>query len=262
MGFETVNDELSASQGNPDANVSWSEEFFYQIENRISSDPATPFTMLALLFVFFLGSFGAAWYFLGKMYADYEDNGTGGGANDDGDNNDLFGAGNLMDSLFLTIQVLTSAGFEDNIPDKMGLRYVYFFMIFVGMVIFAILVGFITDAITSTMSALSEGKTKVSERNHTLILGWNEATTRMVVQISFLRRIWQKANESSGYAYLPFLSFLRVPESCPAAANDIVLLNDNKTKEEMHSALLKTMAERGIDPNRTKVLTLTPNPLR
>ena len=56
---------------------------------------------------------------------------------------------------------------------------------------FAIVVGFITNAIESGMEALSSGKTKVAEADHTLILGWNEATMRVVVQISFLRRQYQ-----------------------------------------------------------------------
>ena len=60
-----------------------------------------------------------------------------------------------------------------------------------GFCLFAILVGFITDAVASFMGKLSAGRTRVVERGHTVVLGWNESTPRLVVQIAFLRRAWR-----------------------------------------------------------------------
>ena len=57
-----------------------------------------------------------------------------------------------------------------------------------------ILVGFITDSVTGYMDALkSQPK---CWKKITVILGWNEATARCVVQMSFLRRQYQMLNES------------------------------------------------------------------
>ena len=78
----------------------------------------------------------------------------------------------------MVLQMLATGGFETDIPDRSGLRVLYFAMIIVNCVVFAILVGFITDTITAYMDSLKAGSTKVFEEKHTLILGWNESTPR------------------------------------------------------------------------------------
>ena len=170
----------------------------------------------------------------------------------------LFRCGQLI---FLTPQVLTSAGFEDSIPSPFFLRLIYFAMIFTGLVVFAILVGFITESVTTFMTSLAEGKTRVLETGHTLILGFNEATVRAVIQISFLRRQYQKLNEER-YPFLYYIPMLRNPmmllgllerPSSPVAAADICVVSARKSKEEMHLLLSTAMKERGIIPWRTKL---------
>ena len=93
--------------------------------------------------------------------------------------------------------------------------------LFAGMIIFAILVGFITDIVTGFMSSLEEGTTQVAEKNHTLILGWNESTPRVITQLAFVRRAWCKQNETWERRLLPWR---RVPPSSPVAAAPIVIL--------------------------------------
>jgi hypothetical protein len=44
-------------------------------------------------------------------------------------------------------------------------------------------VGFITDGITQKMTDLSSGMTRVTESGHTLLLGWNGSTLRLVKQV-------------------------------------------------------------------------------
>ena len=43
------------------------------------------------------------------------------------------------------------------------------------------------------MVALNCGESKVAEKGHTLILGWNESTSRVVVQMAFLRHSWHSS---------------------------------------------------------------------
>jgi hypothetical protein len=37
------------------------------------------------------------------------------------------------------------------------------------------------------MESMSTGSTKVAEKGHTLLIGWNEASVRVVCQLAFLR---------------------------------------------------------------------------
>ena len=69
-------------------------------------------------------------------------------------------------------------------------RIVYIASLVIGLVIFAVLVGIITAGFEAILTGIEEGKSKVMEKNHTLILGWNEGTIRVVIQIAFLRQMW------------------------------------------------------------------------
>ena len=240
------------------AKFSWLDKVLYEIENRIASNPSTPFMLLSYAFCCMVIVFAILWYVCSTDEA----------AEDYG----LFGTGSWKDAFFMSAQLLLSAGYDDSIPDINGLRVLYFFVIFFGLVIFSVLVGFITDKVNHFMSSLEGGKTKVVEENHTLILGWNEATLRVVVQTSLLRRQYQILNEDKFFYYVrneytqttvtaivnllkPYFQALGLFEipSTPIAANDIVIMTNTKTKEEMHDALAMTMAERGINPARTKI---------
>ena len=73
--------------------------------------------------------FGFIWYAVGN--------------NQDG-LDDLYGTQNAGDSFFLVLQMLTTGGYTDGIPNDHGYRIMYFAMIFIGpTIIFAILIGFI-----------------------------------------------------------------------------------------------------------------------
>ena len=178
-----------------------------------------------------------------------------------GSKEEVYGQESYADGIFMALQLIVSAGFDDSIPDEAGLRWVFFLMIFFGLVVFAVLVGFITDSVSQFMDSLAVGRTKVAEL-HTLILGWNEATLRCVVQISFLRRQYQMLNEAKTFYILyyfpvlrPVFDFFGLLErpSTSLANNDIVIMTDTVSKEDMHILLAQTLSERGISPNRTKL---------
>merc|ERR1711871_1820116 len=111
------------------------------------------------------------------------------------------------------------------------------------------------------MDRLKDGRTNVHENHHTLILGWNEATPRGVVQAAFIRRQYQMLNEEKFWV-LSLFPLLKIPftwlglleqPSTSIANNNIVLLCNNKTKEEMHTLIQNTLDERGIKASRTKI---------
>jgi len=153
-----------------------------------------------------------------------------------------FGTNSLQDSFFIMSQVLISAGYETDIPDYNGLRVLYAWTIFQGLLIFSIFIAFVTEKVQSSMASLEMGeisKSKVTDTGHTLILGWNEATLRVVVQISFLRRQYQILNEMKTFGFLyyfpqltplfNFIGFLERP-STSLAHNDIVIMSDTVSK--------------------------------
>jgi|AntRauTorckE5430_2_1112549.scaffolds.fasta_scaffold251616_1 hypothetical protein len=61
--------------------------------------------------------------------------------------------------------------------------YVSLILIVQPLAFLVVLVGIITDSVTSVMMSIEDGRTRVAESNHTLILGWNEATLRTIVQV-------------------------------------------------------------------------------
>ena len=101
----------------------------------------------------------------------------------------------LNDAVYTSFEVIIAGGYNTDIHDAAP-RLVFIVQMFSGLVIFGIFVGFIADAVTSFMDSLSQGRTKVAETGHTLILGWDESTPRLVKQIAFLRRAWQQQNET------------------------------------------------------------------
>merc|ERR1719331_49003 len=75
----------------------------------------------------------------------------------------------------------------------------------VGLLVFAVLVGIITDGFQSLLRGFNEGKSKVPETGHTLLLGWNESTERVVVQLALLRRQFIKQNSGFLKKMCPWL---------------------------------------------------------
>ena len=228
---------------NTNSPLSIGDHISYGLENRISANGWFPLILLGLVTSGVLGCLGAAWYNLAKDVPAL-----------------VIGQNSLADSVFTALNFIISAGYTD-VPDENGLRWLYFVSIFFGLVVFAVLVGFITDAVSQFMDGLAAGRTKVAAERHTLILGWNEATLRAVVQIAFLRRQYQMLNERRWFFlyYLPaltpmmrWLNVLEVP-STSLAVSDIVIMDDSISKDQMHEELEQTMAERGIVPWRTKI---------
>ena len=152
----------------------------------------------------------------------------------------------LHESMWASLQILAAAGIDDSIPDMTILRVVYFAALLCGLVVFAILVGFITDSVTSFMDSLGEGRTKVVTYGHTLVLGTNEATPRLVSQVAHMRRQYIEAN---GGVWNMLLWWKRVPPSTPLATASIVVMSNTMEKRELDGRLL---AAAEADKRRTR----------
>jgi hypothetical protein len=121
---------------------------------------------------------------------------------------------------------------------------------FYGTVVFAILVGLVTASVNQIMMQFEAGAAKITMHDHTLLLGWNESTPRLVVQLALLRRAFQKQNAT--WARRLFW-WTRIPPSSPCACNPIVIVDEQHTKEHMEAEIRFAFAKNGISPKRTKV---------
>jgi len=65
------------------------------------------------------------------------------------------------------------------------LRSVSVFITILGMVFFALLIGLISEAVENKVEALKEGKTKVYEENHIVIIGFSLQTITIIKQLQY-----------------------------------------------------------------------------
>ena len=229
---------------NMTARMSRLDRLGYKLENRIAANPNYPFKLVVIFTSVVLVLVGLLYHYLAARPSVAQF--------------DVFGSNSWADGIYLALSLVIAAGVDDSVPDKMGLRFVYVSLIIFGLVIFAVVVGFITKQIDDFLVTIAEGHTKVAEDKHTLILGWNEATLRVVVQICFLRRQYQQTNERRFLHMFPFpwikrFKFLLETPSTSLAVSNVVLMTNQLSKAEMHEQLEQILAERGIDPRRTRI---------
>lgn len=85
---------------------------------------------------------------------------------------------------------------------------------FSGLIIFSILIAFITTFLERTLYNFRKGRSKILEQGHTLLLGWNDRVIEIIEELI-------EANESEQYA-------------------SIVILAD-RPKDEMEDAIIKNI---------------------
>ncbi|XWS35356.1 hypothetical protein CRYUN_Cryun21dG0119000 [Craigia yunnanensis] len=104
----------------------------------------------------------------------------------------LFGVtdDSLADCLWLSWTFIADSGNHAN-SEGMGPRLVSVSISFGGMLIFAMMLGLVSDAISEKFDSLRKGRSEVVEQNHTLILGWSDKLGSLLNQLAI-------ANESLG----------------------------------------------------------------
>ncbi|RZC75380.1 hypothetical protein C5167_050862 [Papaver somniferum] len=96
----------------------------------------------------------------------------------------------LADCLWLSWTYVASSGNHAD-SEGIGPRLVSISISFGGMLIFAMMLGLVSDAISEKLDSLRKGKSEVVESSHTLILGWSEKLGTLLNQLVI-------ANESLG----------------------------------------------------------------
>ena len=216
----------------------------YALENRIAANPNYPFELVVVFTTVVLVVVGCLYHYLAARPSVAQF--------------DVFGSNSWADGIYLALSLVIAAGVDDSVPDKLGLRFLYVSLVIFGLVMFAAVVGFMTNKIDDFLVSIAEGYTKVAEDKHTLILGWNDATLRAVVQICFLRRQYQQTNERRFLNMFPFrwikrFKFLLETPSTSLSVSNVVLMTNQLSKAEMQGQLEQILAERGIDPRRSKL---------
>ncbi|XP_022733689.1 ion channel CASTOR-like isoform X2 [Durio zibethinus] len=104
----------------------------------------------------------------------------------------LFGVtdDSLADCLWLSWTFVADSGNHAS-SEGMGPRLVSVSISFGGMLIFAMMLGLVSDAISEKFDSLRKGRSEVVEQNHTLILGWSDKLGSLLNQLAI-------ANESLG----------------------------------------------------------------
>ncbi|WRX21619.1 CASTOR/POLLUX/SYM8 ion channel [Theobroma cacao] len=104
----------------------------------------------------------------------------------------LFGVtdDSLADCLWLSWTFVADSGNHAN-SEGIGPRLASVSISFGGMLIFAMMLGLVSDAISEKFDSLRKGRSEVVEQNHTLILGWSDKLGSLLNQLAI-------ANESLG----------------------------------------------------------------
>ncbi|XP_070033436.1 ion channel CASTOR isoform X3 [Nicotiana tabacum] len=104
----------------------------------------------------------------------------------------LFGVtdDSIADCLWLSWTYVANSGNHAN-SEGIGPRLVSVSVSFGGMLIFAMMLGLVSDAISEKFDSLRKGRSEVVEQNHTLILGWSDKLGSLLNQLAI-------ANESLG----------------------------------------------------------------
>lgn len=138
------------------------------------------------------------------------------------------GDGSLSEALWLSWTFVADSG---NHADREGVgpRIVSVSISSGGMLIFAMMLGLVSDAISEKVDSWRKGKSEVIERNHILILGWSDKLVSSLIyyliffvcirESSFLNKFSWRAyiccyNHSLGPSFAVYISFLCTVDAC------------------------------------------------
>lgn len=213
------------SQQHP-SQASFGARFRYYFENTISAGPINLIKWLALVSLFSVLVLGVVIVIFGISAAPDSTEGLG----------FIEGA---WQSLMATLDSGTMGG-DEGWP----FRAVRFMATLIGIFLISILIGAISSAIDEKIEELKQGRSKVLEQNHTLILGWSEKIFSIISELIL-------ANENQKRSCIVILSernkteaeeeirskvedFKRtkivVRSGSPLDATDIAIVNPNEAK--------------------------------
>ena len=143
-----ASDGMTMKERDSDASITMHDKMVYYTENFMSVYTSAQFWGLGLITLVLTIVLGLLW----KVVAPSHSAEVG----DDGDDGDPFGGTrSVADAIYTSFEVIVAGGYNSDIQDPAH-RLVFLAMLFCGLVIFGIFVGFITDAVTGFMEVIRD----------------------------------------------------------------------------------------------------------
>jgi len=142
----------------------------------------------------------------------------------------------ISNAVWIAWTYVADPGTHADCPETFLIRMISFAVTLGGMLIFALMIGIISDYIAEKVDDLKKGKSRIIDIDHTVILGWNDKSLAIIQQVAL-------ANESEG-------------------GGTIVVLATND-KEELEETLASAVAsnENPLRLLGTEVIFRSGNPL-
>ncbi|KAL7517511.1 hypothetical protein ACHAWX_002430 [Stephanocyclus meneghinianus] len=97
----------------------------------------------------------------------------------------------ISNAAWIAWTFVADPGTHADAPEGILVRFVSFSITVGGMIIFALMIGIISDSIGEKVDDLKKGKSRIIESGHSVLLGWNDKSLAIIQQIAL-------ANESEG----------------------------------------------------------------
>ncbi|KAK3247600.1 hypothetical protein CYMTET_42908 [Cymbomonas tetramitiformis] len=228
------------------------EQAVYQLEKALVSTSGGKLYFMMVLSAASAIILACIWALVGFLYC---------GCDRDGDSCDEMCVGNYDGwspgtPLWVAWSFIISTSYQPF--ESWGERIAVSAMILVGLILFAVVVGLISEGFSETIDQLKSGKTKAVEKNHTLILGFNQTTPSLVSKLAIFRE--KHISQLSGWRgwrllllnprkYRYVLNLGRV--KYPIFTGRIVILASGISREEMEDRLEQNFRQESVNTHYT-----------
>jgi len=192
-------------------------KFFYWFDNFFATNPLAKMYMLLIINVLFMTIFAICFHISGSQGGDWSEN-------------------FWMGFTFAADMAEDDHGGPFPYWQQWVFRAMNFSFSFGGAFVFGLVISFLSNAIDDRVAGLRQGKTKVIESGHTLILGWNSRVLSLVDQLC-------QANESEGG-----LTIVILAEEEKEGMDDFLM--DAFPPEDRRGSKIVTRGGSPIEPNQ------------
>lgn len=141
--------------------------------------------------------------------------------------------------------------------EKPALRPVALSITVLGLVVFALMVGLVTESVTEQVDSFKKGRSKVLDQDHIIMVGWTDKSLSIIEQLAY-------ANDSIGGTNIVVLADLDKEdmenELRSAVAGGAVELYNSKVIFRSGDSLMESeLLKMGVTRARTIIALSNPN---
>lgn len=125
----------------------------------------------------------------------------------------------ISNAVWISWTYVADPGTHADCPETFLIRLISFAVTLGGMLIFALMIGIISDYIAEKVDDLKKGKSRIIDIDHTVMLGWNDKSLAIIQQLAL-------ANESEGGGTIVVLA-INDKEEMEETLASAVLSNEN-----------------------------------